>query len=162
MTYNVDNRLRIFFTEVLGSGTFGTVYKGETIGDEEPQQVAVKDIVSKNKTGGKQIERELLPQKLRHENIINILFFITRMIKSTMAGVEHITGSRWFVVLEYCDHSLTSFMKYCNPGLLIVKRLMYQCCMGILHIHKHNYIHRDIKPENILIKFGLKIVQAIS
>ena len=35
------------------------------------------------------------------------------------------------------------------------KKVLYQICLGLRHIHNFNILHRDLKSSNILIKINL-------
>ena len=61
------------------------------------------------------------------------------------------------IIMEYGgDSNLKKFIqKYKDKNQLIdepiLKKIIYQICLGLQEIHKANIIHRDLKPEKIFI-----------
>ena len=86
-----------------------------------------------------------------------------------------------YLIFEYVEHDLKSYMDQFQPGngihervglpLSTVRRLLRQISAGVGCCHTHRVLHRDLKPHNILISgdgehvkladFGLARLSAI-
>ncbi|NXA11734.1 CDKL2 protein, partial [Sapayoa aenigma] len=126
---------------VVGEGSYGVVTKCRN--KENGQIVAVKKLLeSENDEVVRKIaarEVKLLKQ-LRHENLVNLLEVCKRK-------------KRWYLVLEFVDHTVLDDLEASPSGLDYerVRKYLFQIIRGIAFCHSHNIIHRDIKPENILV-----------
>ncbi|XP_057374555.2 serine/threonine-protein kinase/endoribonuclease IRE1-like [Daphnia carinata] len=134
--------IQFYRKEELGSGGFGSVYRGTYKG----RSVAVKKIWIRH---GRlqEVERELnnLRQLDNHPNVVK-LFYFTRDKDFN------------YFALELCDASLDKVFlnendprKYKGPALPNNFEIFSQLATGLQYIHSKQLIHRDIKPENILI-----------
>ncbi|KAK7821195.1 mitogen-activated protein kinase kinase kinase 1 [Quercus suber] len=128
--------------ELLGSGSFGTVYEGYT---EDGFFFAVKEVSFLDQgSQGKQyisyLEQEISRLKqFEHENIVQYL------------GTDK-DESRIYIFLELVTKgSLASlYQKYCLRDSQ-VSAYTRQILNGLKYLHKKNVIHRDIKCSNILV-----------
>jgi serine/threonine protein kinase len=131
--------------EVVGDGTFGTVWKGIHL--ETGEKVAVKKLKKKIKTWYETTELKELKalQKLKsHQNIIKL----KEIIRETNSDV--------FFVFEWADTNLYEFMCIAKKrGEYIpenqIKEIIYRVTSGLNYIHSNGFFHRDLKPENILL-----------
>uniref|UniRef100_A0A0D9UYF7 Receptor-like serine/threonine-protein kinase n=1 Tax=Leersia perrieri TaxID=77586 RepID=A0A0D9UYF7_9ORYZ len=130
------------FSEKLGEGSFGSVFKGTIAGSTV---VAVKMLKCLGH-GEKQFRTEVQTVgTIQHTNLVRLLGFCTR-------------GSRRLLVYEYMPNgSLDSHLFQENPRLLSWN-LRHQIVIGIAralaYLHEECrdcIIHCDIKPENILL-----------
>ena len=134
------------FSEKLGSGSFGTVYKTKYLHGEKMKDVAVKVIeISKNE---KLILNEIECVKfLKHDFIVRCYDVLKKASQNNVSI---------FFVMELADQNLKDLI--CNGDYQSKHSFMFskQIINAIHFIHQKNWIHRDIKPENILIFDGNK------
>jgi serine/threonine protein kinase len=131
--------------EVIGDGTYGTVWKGIYI--ESGEKVAIKKLKSKIKTWQECVELKevkALSKLKTHPNVIKLKEVIRE------------TNSEVFFVFEYADTNLYEYIEGIKKrGESFpesrVKEIIYQIANGLRYIHSNGYFHRDMKPENILI-----------
>ncbi|CAD8072393.1 unnamed protein product [Paramecium primaurelia] len=134
----------------LGSGAFGTVYRGFKKNDET-KQVAVKAIsIASIKDSAKMVEhikREIsILQQANNPHIVK-LYDVAR------------TPHYLYLFLEYChDGDLKKYLstKYGRrlsevEAVIFLKHLVE----GFRTLHQLKIIHRDIKPANILLHKGV-------
>jgi serine/threonine protein kinase len=127
---------RFTISERLGSGGFGTVYRGW---DEKLQRaVAVK--VIDNAAGGDRVLREAQAgARLAHPNI------------ATLYELAH-EGSRAFLVTELVEGN--TLRRLSRAGMLTDRDVATVGADGaeaLAHAHAQGVVHRDIKPENVLV-----------
>nr|XP_023922272.1 mitogen-activated protein kinase kinase kinase 1-like [Quercus suber] len=128
--------------ELLGSGSFGTVYEGYT---EDGFFFAVKEVSLLDQgSQGKQyisyLEQEISRLKqFEHENIVQYL------------GTDK-DESRIYIFLELVTKgSLASLYQKYRLRDSQVSAYTRQILNGLKYLHKKNVIHRDIKCSNILV-----------
>ncbi len=128
--------------EVLGSGTFGAVYRAShtMTGDS----VAVK--VLRPTSEGQSVDTARLVGEaramsaVRHPHVVRVLD----------AGIADSTEG--FVVMEL-EHG-ESLQQLVEQGLLLPARavdLAQQMLEGLAAVHAQGIVHRDIKPSNVLV-----------
>ncbi|XP_017767278.1 PREDICTED: cyclin-dependent kinase-like 2 [Eufriesea mexicana] len=113
---------------IVGEGSYGVVMKCKHRGSG--QLVAIKRF----------LETEEDHQKLRHENVVSMIEVFRRR-------------KRFYLVLEYLDHTLLDELQGIGHGLgwELSKRHIYQVLRGLSFCHSNNIMHRDVKPENVLV-----------
>lgn len=142
--------LNIDYSSVLGSGTFGTVYKGNWAGSE----VAIKAI-SINKRSQKAmlhiVDKEIeISSKLRHPNIIQ--FLAVARGKTTIHLVhEYINGCNMEDAI-FCEEKKLE-MAITKEDKLFIMRQVVQA-VAYMHALVPIVLHNDIKPGNVMIKKG--------
>ncbi len=129
--------------DLLGSGSFGTVY--EAVGDNgcffAVKEVSLSEQDSQAKQAIMQLEQEItLLRKFRHDNIVQYL--------GTQMEVDKL-----YIFLELVSKgSLASvYRKY---GVMFpdqVRRYTQQILRGLKYLHDRHIVHRDIKCANILV-----------
>ncbi|RXN24117.1 RAF proto-oncogene serine threonine- kinase-like isoform X2 [Labeo rohita] len=134
----------------IGSGSFGTVYKGKWHGD-----VAVKVLKVTNPTP-EQFEafrnEVAVLRKTRH---VNILLFMGYMTKDNLA-----------IVTQWCEGSSLYkhlHMQETNFQMFQLIDIARQTAQGMDYLHAKNIIHRDMKSNSLTVKigdFGLATVKA--
>ena len=131
--------------ELIGTGTFGSVYKGRE--KSTNKIVALKKIKQLSKDEGFPLNsiREIKINNLvHHKNIVELLHILSDKETHNV-----------YLIFEYCQYTLSEFIYgKSDMDIDISKHAQYifkQIVDGLYEIHKHNIIHRDIKPSNIMI-----------
>lgn len=149
-TYSDLEFATVNFSKHIGSGGFGSVYKGIL---PDKTTVAVKRMANM----GKQARHEFLTEiaiisNIRHINLVKLRGFCAE-------------GNHRMLVYEYMNHgSLDQPLFRLSPPLDWSERLRIAigAARGLAYLHSgcdHKIIHCDIKPENILLddQKGVKI-----
>ncbi|XP_030475704.2 mitogen-activated protein kinase kinase kinase 1-like [Syzygium oleosum] len=128
--------------DLLGSGSFGTVYEGFT--DDgfffAIKEVSLLDQGNQGKQSLLQLEQEIsLLSQFEHENIVRYLgtdkddqklyIFLELMTKGSLANLYHKYNLR--------DSQVSAYTR--------------QILNGLKYLHDQNVVHRDIKCANILV-----------
>lgn len=126
---------------VVGSGTYGKVFKGMQI--YSGRLVALKRIRMEGERDGFPVTavREIkLLQSLKHENIV--------ALQEVM-----VEKNDCFMVFEYLSHDLTGLLNHPSFKLEPAqkKHLAKQLFEGLDYLHTRGVLHRDIKAANILV-----------
>ncbi|XP_030632219.1 RAF proto-oncogene serine/threonine-protein kinase isoform X2 [Chanos chanos] len=128
----------------IGSGSFGTVYKGKWHGD-----VAVKILKVTNPTPEQFQAFRNEVAVLRKTRHVNILLFMGYMTKDNLAIVtQWCEGSSLYKHLHVQETNLQMFQ------LIDIAR---QTAQGMDYLHAKNIIHRDMKSNNIFLHEGLTV-----
>ncbi|XP_055372786.1 serine/threonine-protein kinase mos [Condylostylus longicornis] len=125
---------------LLGRGSFGTVFKGVYKG----RKVAVKII--KNQNNGDKfpaVINEINILNWDHENIIKILH-VESTLKQSAVIMERFQGQCLQLIIDQIELSV-------QHRLRIAKDII----CGLNYCHKNGILHLDIKPQNILVAFDL-------
>ncbi|XP_057796581.1 G-type lectin S-receptor-like serine/threonine-protein kinase At2g19130 [Salvia miltiorrhiza] len=131
------------FSDKLGGGGFGSVYRG-TLPDSTV--MAVKKLEGANQ-GEKQFRAEVSTiGTIQHVNLVRLLGFCRE-------------GKKQLLVYEYLKNgSLDSHLFKAEESMVLEWRMRYQIALGIarglVYLHekcRDCIIHCDIKPENILL-----------
>lgn len=126
------------------SGSFGNVYK---VRSRETQQVfALKRMnpsmcYDTNGFSILYIREVAILKHVRHENIIRI--------EEVVEGTEM---NDFFIVMEYCDTDLKTFIQRTGTvGAGVLRCFVCQMLRGLRFLHGAGVVHRDLKPSNILL-----------
>ncbi|XP_076865663.1 RAF proto-oncogene serine/threonine-protein kinase [Brachyhypopomus gauderio] len=128
----------------IGSGSFGTVYKGKWHGDVAVKILKVKDPTPEQFQAFRNEVAVL--RKTRH---VNILLFMGYMTKDNLA-----------IVAQWCEGS--SLYKHLHVQETKLQMLQLidigrQTAQGMDYLHAKNIIHRDMKSNNIFLHEGLTV-----
>ncbi|XP_017265078.1 raf-1 proto-oncogene, serine/threonine kinase a isoform X2 [Kryptolebias marmoratus] len=128
----------------IGSGSFGTVYKGKWHGD-----VAVKVLKVTNPTPEQFQAFRNEVAVLRKTRHVNILLFMGYMTQDNLA-----------IVTQWCEGS--SLYKHIhvletNFKMIQLIDIARQTAQGMDYLHAKNIIHRDMKSNNIFLHEGLTV-----
>ena len=130
--------------QVIGNGTFGTVY-GATI-NKTNETVAIKKVFQNVKYKNRELE---LMKILKHPNVVSLRnYYFTQD--------ENNKGEYLHCVMDFVPGSLSNQIRSCRHAkeqmeMTTVKLLSFQMCRALAYIRALGICHRDIKPQNILI-----------
>ncbi|CAG2164713.1 unnamed protein product [Oppiella nova] len=130
------------FGDLLGKGTYGTVYKGFKKGNPE-EVVAIKCVhkssLSKQSIDG--IINEIsITKKVKNEFIVELKDFKW-------------TESHIYLIFEFCSGGelaqlIRKNKRFSEP---IVRHFLQQIATALKTLRSHSIAHMDLKPQNILI-----------
>ena len=129
---------RFRLLERIGSGGFGTVYRGLDLRLERP--VAVKVIESRGRAARRVLREAQAAARLNHPGIV------------TLYELGE-TGGRAYLVSELVEGDTLDRLA-AEGGLsdLDVAELGIELCEALEHAHEHGVLHRDIKPQNVVVR----------
>lgn len=138
------NSSEVMIHKRIGTGSFGTVYRGKWHGD-----VAVKILKVTNPTAEQIQAFKNEMQVLRKTRHVNILLFMGFMTKPTFAIItQWCEGSSLYRHLHIIETRFDVFQ------LIDIAR---QTAQGMDYLHAKNIIHRDLKSNNIFLHEGLTV-----
>lgn len=136
------------FSMPIGSGGFGTVYKGVL---RDKTVVAVKKITALGAQGKKEFGTEIaIIGNIHHVNLVKLKGFCAQ-------------GTERFLVYEYMSRgSLDRTLFGSGPPLEWQERfeIALGTARGLAYLHngcEHKIIHCDVKPENILLNDNMHV-----
>lgn len=130
---------------LLGKGSYASVYKGVSVIDNHIAAVKVIDQkLFANTYNFKTIQSEIeIMKKIQHKNIVELLDVYQ-------------SANNIYIVTEYCeDGDLREYLR--KRGKLNeaeALRLLRDIMSGFKYLCDHEIIHRDLKPANVLISKG--------
>ncbi|KAH0609100.1 uncharacterized protein H6S33_001328 [Morchella sextelata] len=128
--------------ELVGKGSFGSVYKG--IHNETKQTVAVKSLdLDQHDDEIKDIQKEIaLLSQLKAGDAPNITAF----------HGSYLLGHRLWVIMDFCSGgSVRTLMKAGPVDEKYITIIVRETLTALGYLHKQGIIHRDIKAANILV-----------
>ncbi|XP_042264428.1 raf-1 proto-oncogene, serine/threonine kinase a isoform X2 [Thunnus albacares] len=134
----------VYLHSCIGSGSFGTVYKGKWHGDVAVKILKVTDPTPEQLQAFRNEVAVL--RKTRH---VNILLFMGYMTKDNLA-----------IVTQWCEgSSLYKHIHVLETNLKMIQLIdiARQTAQGMDYLHAKNIIHRDMKSNNIFLHEGLTV-----
>lgn len=132
-------------TEIIGSGSFGVVYKA--IINETDEVVAIKKVFQDKRYKNRELQ---ILKELNHPNVIKLRnYFYTK-------GDQHANEIYLNCVMDFIPETLSKIVKHSHEAktqtpLLLIKLYAYQMLKSLAYIHAVGICHRDIKPQNVLV-----------
>eukprot|EP00854_Cymbomonas_tetramitiformis_P010770 gene10770-12740_t len=140
--------------DVIGKGSFGTVYKVFPKGGvEDSTTYAAMKCIPLPPAGSERIEREaLLLKTLDHPGVV----------RCNEAFITAGRAPELCLVMELCSRgSLEDLLRRTETPFseLQVIRLLTDALLALAYVHKRGIVHRDIKPANLFVtaEGGLKL-----
>lgn len=144
-SWQLPSRYKV--TELIGSGSYGSVCEAVDDHKGERQVVAIKKCkrIFEDLVDCKRILREVsILSKLSHRNVVQVLDFF---IPGEMSSFTEI-----YMIMELCDSDLK---KLCRQDVTLspihVNTLLYNLLVGLNYIHSAGIYHRDLKPANCFV-----------
>lgn len=137
--------------EKIGSGAYGTVYKG--LWQQLGRHVAVKRVA----TGRFSVDEERalrseieLFKNLKHPHIVNYIEAVHASDDYLDIVMEYVEGGSLFAVINHIRRSLPpdAVRVFAEPVAAAFAR---QVLIGLLYLHDQGVVHRDIKCANLLV-----------
>lgn len=133
--------------EVVGSGTYGQVYKGRHTRTGQLAAIKIMDVTEEEEEEIK-LEINVLKNHSHHRNIAT---YYGAFIHKSPPGQD----DKLWLVMEYCGAgSVTDLVKSTRTLSLREDWIAYICreiSRGLSHLHASKIIHRDIKGQNVLL-----------
>ena len=155
-----DTKYNIDYSNILGKGSFGTVYKGTLNKDDKTIPVAMKQI-SKEISGNNNllqllsnevaISANLYKDEDKNEEGENKMDNIVSFLDIIELNDNN------YLVYEFCNGGdLTRYLKYFKTfDEKMIQNILRQILKGLSRLHEKKVVHHDIKPENILVELCL-------
>jgi len=138
MTY-INNKYKLLSS--LGSGAFGTIYKGENIRTKEHVAIKIEPLESNIKLLKNESTIYNYLKKYNFQGIPQLKWF----------GLDN---KNYYMVIGLLGNSISSYVEKNGKFNLEMAHSIGLKMLGIIKfIHDKELIHRDIKPDNFL--FGL-------
>lgn len=138
--------------DVIGTGTYGQVFKAFHSKTKEPAAIKIMDLVEDEEEEIK-VEVNILKKHGGHANIT--AFYGAFLTGADMAGPDRDPMDKLWLVMELCEGgSVTDLAVEMQPKVIpenLIVYFLHQTCQALAYLHKKLVIHRDIKGQNILI-----------
>ena len=160
---NHEDGYSIDYSNVLGKGSFGIVYKGKKYKNNKEKVVALK-----------QIPKQIINDKTKLQLLSNEIVISAELYDDTDAANKNDAentnqknivlfldivqlNNNDFLVYEFCNGGdLKRYLKYFrNFDEKMIQIILRQVLQGLNILHNKKIVHHDIKPENILVELIL-------
>ncbi|VDP13574.1 unnamed protein product [Onchocerca flexuosa] len=129
--------------QLIGGGTYGTVYKAYDIKRQTHFAVKIIRLDSREGVPGTCLREVSILKELTHPNIVKIHSVIPS------DGCRKI-----YLIFEHIDYDLKMLIEKLRPRILpmpYIKSFLWQLLRALTLCHTHRVLHRDLKPQNILV-----------
>ncbi|KAL3990842.1 Cyclin-dependent kinase 2 [Acanthocheilonema viteae] len=129
--------------QLIGKGTYGTVYKAYDIQQRTYFAIKVIRLDSREGVPGTCLREVSILKELTHPNIVQIHDVIPS------DGCKKI-----YMIFEHIDYDLKMLIEKLQPKplpMLYVKSFLWQLLRALTLCHTNRVLHRDLKPQNILV-----------
>ena len=137
--------IKINEKNILGKGSYGTVYLGSKVNKDSTIKIALKEIPS-------EIENDQdAKNSLSNEIIVSSYLDNTNIVR--MIDIVYKNKKR-YLAYEYCNGGdLRNYINYFKRfDEELIQIIIIKMVNALFELHKKGVIHHDIKPENILIQ----------
>lgn len=141
----LNNRFTVVYGECLGSGAYGTVYKG--FDNDLGQFVAVKECnLAGEGVDATKLQKSIMSEyrtltQLNHPNIVRVLDL-------------QVTGTTVRIIMDWLASGSVSAILHRTHHRLheqVVRKFAYDAIKGLSYLHSVGMMHLDIKPANLLV-----------
>jgi len=138
-----ESEFHLVVKSELGKGQFGSVFLAlDEAGVKHAVKVSMKPVEMQKLFLRTYLERELaIHQEITHRNVVK-LYHCLSLADCTVLD------------MEFCDMTLTSYIKNHALNEAEFRGLVKQLTCGINALHSMGVVHRDIKPDNIMLVFN--------
>ncbi|CAM6101203.1 unnamed protein product [Calypogeia fissa] len=142
--------------ELLGSGGFGSVYRGKLVpkGCTKPSEVAVKRISSTSRQGAQEFLAEVkIIGRMQHRNLVRLLGWCHQQGELLLVYDYMPNGSLDQLLYKKMDQNHSQGGE---PVLTWARRLriVFGVATALAFLHEeweHRVIHRDVKSSNVML-----------
>ncbi|KAK6113247.1 Cyclin-dependent kinase 2 [Brugia pahangi] len=129
--------------QLIGGGTYGTVYKAYDIQQRTHFAIKVIRLDSREGVPGTCLREVSILKELTHPNIVKI------------HNVFPNDGcKKLYLIFEHLDYDLKMLIEKLRPKpfpMPYIKSFLWQLLRALTLCHTHRVLHRDLKPQNILV-----------
>ncbi len=160
MEGNPKNIYSIDYSNILGKGSFGIVYKGKVHKNNKEEVVALKQIpkaIINDKNKLQLLSNEVVISANLYDDEDNNDDGQTKM-KNIVSFLDIIQiDNNDYLVYEFCNGGdLKRYLRYFrNLDEKMIQNIIRQVLIGLNRLHQKKIVHHDIKPENILVELSL-------
>ena len=146
----------LFLKEILGTGSYGSVYRGLDL--ETKTCVAIKQVTFSKKLKSQKSPISQMTQALRNEVMNMRLIDHINVVK--LFDVKK-SSNNFYLICEYCSQgNLEAYINSKGGQLSVTESLRFirDIISGFRCLYSKNIVHRDLKPANLILhKNKLKI-----
>jgi mitogen-activated protein kinase 1/3 len=143
--WNIPARYKV--TELLGSGSYGSVCEAEDASTNPADLLAIKQCkrIFEDCIDCKRILREIsILSELSHNNVVKVIDFWYPEDAKSFQEV--------YIMMELCDSDLKKLIRQdVTLDPIHINTVLYNLLLGLNYIHSAGVYHRDLKPANCFV-----------